>query len=642
MTGSRPPSRPARASLSRLVHALHEGRLDAAGVAELERRVLADPAAMRVYLDLTAVHGHLLQDAGRLPERVLPMPADSHTRNRKRAFGTLTLAASVALLAGVAFLFRPAPVTPPAPVVAGNEEVLNSPAPPPAPVPPPRPTPELFVDAAVAPLTAPRPAVRGTATVADRAEAMAFVDARLADGWADAGLRPSFEAAPGEWLRRVWLDLAGHIPPVADARRFLADRSPDRRGREIDRLLASPEFAAHLAERWTTALVGRAPRDGVDRAGLRAHLAAAFDAGRGWDATAGGLVAATGSVAEEPAANFLVAHVNNAAVPATAVTARVLLGTRVQCMQCHDHPTNAGAEWEQERFWQLNAFFKGTGVTRAGGVAALATNADDGPTFYETRRGVVRATYPGFRGETFESAPDRRRKLADLLLADDRRLVARSFVNRAWDHLFGAGLVNPVDDLGPHNPPSHPAVLDRLTDRFVAAGYDVRDLYRVLAGTRAYGLSSAATAGNAADDPGRGEVPLFTRTYAKPLSAEQTFDSLAVARGAAPAPADRDAWVAGFVRRVDTDENGEVLPPATDIPRALALMNGNAVNGDATDGDAAGSGAPADLDDLFLTTLARRPTPRERATLAGFVARPGGPDDLRWALLNSAEFATVP
>ena len=620
--------------LTKLVHALHEGRLDDAGRAELERRVLSDPSALRAYLDLTAVHGHLLHDAGRLPEveppTTLAVSRVSRTHRESPAV-PLALAASLTLLAGLAFVFRPAPPAVAPPVQVAIEEVPPTPGEPDSPAP--VPTPDLFAASPRQPIVAAKPqAGSGGEHLAESAEkGIAFIDARLAEGWADAELPPSPEAAPGEWLRRVWLDLAGHIPPAGDVRRFLADDRPDRRAREVNRLLGSPDFAAHLAERWTTALVGRAPRDGVNRTALRDHLAASFGNGRGWDETAGELVAAAGPADAAPAANFLLAHVNNAAVPATAVTARVLLGTQIQCMQCHDHPSNAGAEWSQERFWQLNAFFKGTAVARDGGVASLEAEPAAGPTFYETRRGVVRATFPGYRGATFEEEPDRRAKLAELLLADDRRLVARSFVNRAWAHLFGAGLVNPVDDLGPHNPPSHPAVLDRLTDRFVAARYDVRDLYRTLAGSRAYGLSSAATARNAADDPARGEVPLFTRCYAKPLSAEQTFDSLAVARGETPDPAARDAWVAGFVRRVETDENGETLPAATDIPRALALMN---------------EGEPAvaadDLDGVFLATLSRSPTRRERAKLARFVERPGGLDDLRWALLNSGEFATVP
>ncbi|MEM9701295.1 MAG: DUF1553 domain-containing protein, partial [Planctomycetota bacterium] len=358
------------------------------------------------------------------------------------------------------------------------------------------------------------------------------------------------------------------------------------------------------------------------------------------------LIAATGDVSSEPAANVLVAPVNTPAVPATAVTSRVLLGTQVQCMQCHDHPQNRGAEWSQERFWELNAFFKGADVVSRKTpdgvrVAALETRAEGGPTFFEDHRGVMKATYPKYAGETVEDADGRRERLAQLLLADDRRLPAKAFVNRAWAHLFGAGLVNPVDDLGPHNPASYPEVLGALTDRFVATGYDVHDLYAILTSTRLYRLSGAATEVNAFDRPIAGTAPLFTRCYPKPLTVEQTFDSLAAVSGQSIDPTARDAWVAGFVRRQGNDENAEDLAAATDIPRALALMNGAATQ------EALARTTPrvrddADLDDVFLAALSRKPTPRERRRLAPFVRVEGGLNDLRWALLNSGEFATVP
>ena len=627
-----------RKTVAARVHALHEGRLDANGLAELERLVLSDPAALRAYLDLTAVHGSLLHDAGHLPPaRPVSLASPPLSARAARRWGWAVTAACVVVGGWLTSLIVPDAAAPPPDAVAETDGAQSPPAPPVAPVPPAVPTPNLFAEAARSPLTAPKPSARpAPAAVASREEVASRIDAALAAGWEDAELTPSPEAAPGEWLRRAWLDLAGHAPPPAAVDRFLADDRPDRRERELDRLLSGDAFPEHLAERWATALVGRAPRAGVDRAGLRAHLAGQFARDTGWDLIAADLVSATGTVDDAPAANFLVAHVNNAAVPATAVTARALLGTRIQCMQCHDHPHNAGADWSQDRFWELNAFFKGTDVTRTAGVSGLGVRDGAGPTFFEDRRGVMRATFPAYAGTTVEAAADRRAKLAELLLADDRRLPAKSFVNRAWAHLFGAGLVNPVDDLGPHNPPSHPAVLDLLTDRFVATGYDVRDLYATLAATRLYGLSGAATDRNAADDPAAGEVPLFTRCYPKPLTAEQTFDSLAVLSGRPVDPAARDDWVSGFVRRTETDENGETIAPATDIPRALALMNGEAAAA------AVSADAPAELDALFLAALARRPTPAERRRLAPLVRVPGGAEDLRWALVNSGEFATVP
>ncbi|MFH5803448.1 DUF1549 domain-containing protein [Alienimonas sp. DA493] len=657
--------------LADAVHALHEGRLDEAGLAELEARVLGDPAAMRAYLDLTAVHGTLSYAAGTLSSTALPAltlaektPESPEPAKTARWRTPLTLAASLALLCGLTFFLRPADDGPPAGVAAvapqpAPDEPTLSPAPGAAVAdvePPARPTPELFPELHGAPATDPAPgapAAPTTPAVASRddgkvvppEEAAAAIDAALAHGWAEAEVPPSPEADPGEWLRRAWLDLAGHAPPPDQVARFLNDDRPGRRQRELNRLLSGERFASHLAERWTTALVGRAPRPGVDRAGLRAHLADQFERNVGWDLVAAELIAATGDVRQSPATNFLVAHVNNQAVPATAVTARVLLGTRVQCMQCHDHPHNGGEEWSQERFWELNAFFKGADVVQrptADGdrVAALESRAEGGPTFFEDRRGVMQATFPKYAGETVEAADGRREKLAELLLSDDRRLPAKAFVNRAWAHLFGAGLVNPVDDLGPHNPPSYPAVLESLTDRFVATGYDVQDLYATLTATRLYSLSGAATEENAVDDPAAGVPLLFTRCYPKPLTVEQTFDSLAAVSGRPLDLRARDAWVAGFVRPQANDENGEDLAPVTDIPRALALMNGEALS--AAVAAASKNQRPKDLDDVFLSALSRRPTPRERRRLAPLVRVDGGLEDLRWALLNSGEFATVP
>ena len=49
------------------------------------------------------------------------------------------------------------------------------------------------------------------------------------------------------FLRRVTLDLTGRIPSIVDVREFLADESPDKRARAIDRLMSSPNYFRHLA-----------------------------------------------------------------------------------------------------------------------------------------------------------------------------------------------------------------------------------------------------------------------------------------------------------------------------------------------------------------------------------------------------------
>ena len=92
--------------------------------------------------------------------------------------------------------------------------------------------------------------------------------------------------------------------------------------------------------------------------------------------------------------------------------------------------------------------------------------------------------------------------------------------------MFGAGIVDPVDDMGSHNSPSQPEALDELA-RFFAGGWSNRDLFRLLTRTRAYGLASGSSG---ATRPG-------TRTFAammiKPLNAQQLYNSLSVAYHAA-------------------------------------------------------------------------------------------------------------
>ncbi len=250
------------------------------------------------------------------------------------------------------------------------------------------------------------------------------------------------------------------------------------------------------------------------------------------------LVAAEGSEKDNGAANYLLAHLNNQAVPATAITARLFLCQQVQCAQCHIHPIVKN--WDQEQFWQLNAFFQGTRLVektkqlddgRRVSSRELVNQPVSGPIYFETLGGVMRVAYPAFDGQAVspETSTNRRRELARLMASGEQPQLAAAFVNRLWAQLFGYGFTNPIDDMGPHNPPTHPEVLELLTREFVKSDYDVRQLLRWMCSSKLYQLSSRAIPENMADEPQNGSPPLFSRMYVKPLSAEQLFDSLLVA-----------------------------------------------------------------------------------------------------------------
>ena len=125
---------------------------------------------------------------------------------------------------------------------------------------------------------------------------------------------------------------------------------------------------------------------------------------------------------------------------------------------------------------------------------------------------------------------NRREELAKLILAS--REFDRAIVNRMWAHFLGYGFTKPIDDIGPHNPPSHPELLDELGNRSAMRGFDLKKLMRWIVLSEPYSLSSQMTARNQDDDPSLGAKPMFSRFYLRQMEAEQLYESLLVATAA--------------------------------------------------------------------------------------------------------------
>src|SRR5439155_2901140 len=117
------------------------------------------------------------------------------------------------------------------------------------------------------------------------------------------------------------------------------------------------------------------------------------------------------------------------------------------------------------------------------------------------------------------SHPDRLDALAAWLTSPTNALFARAQANRIWFNLMGRGLVDPIDDFRPTNPPSHPALLDALTKDFVAHKFDTRYLIRFILNARAYQLGAEPTATNAGDEAN------YSHSIPRRLSAEQLLDA---------------------------------------------------------------------------------------------------------------------
>lgn len=508
----------------------------------------------------------------------------------------------------------------------------------------------------------------GTAARSNDPQALtATIDKMLAARWAESKIKVAPPADDAEFLRRVYLDLVGKIPTVADALDFFEDSRPDKRARLVDSLLESPAYLARATEIYRAMLLPEADTDAAIRQSaptfeawlrkrvaenvgydeiVRQVLTARLNANRGRAAT---------ERADPTPLAFYVAK-DGKPENLAAGAARVFLGLRIECAQCHNHPF---AHWKREEFWGLAAFFAGVGrrgpADGQGQLREIAGRHELAiPASSNGASKIVKATLLGTeKPSKFSSRTNGREVLADWITADDNPFFARAAVNRVWARFFGVGIVDPVDDMGEENPPSHPELLDEMARQFTAHKYDLKYLLRAITATKAYGLTSAV---------GRGESiapQMFAAMPVRSLSPGQLFDSLAQAtgfheggRGMVPGLAiggSRDQFIELFANRDEKPTEGQ-----TTILQALSLMNGPLIAGvtNPESGDTLAAVAeapfletPGRIERLYLAALTRRPRPDELAPLVTYVET-GGPEkdkskalaDVFWALLNSPEF----
>ena len=269
-----------------------------------------------------------------------------------------------------------------------------------------------------------------------------------------------------------------------------------------------------------------------------------------------------------------------------------------------------------------------------------------------------------------------RSTLADWITAPANPYFSRAAVNRFWAYFLGTGLVEPVDDMAsPASVVMYPEILDYLAQEFVEHEFDLKFLKRVLISTRAYQLTSAGALPRVA---GKGPAPdssaLFIRMPVRGLTAEQLFDSVAMATGYRSGGADAKLGIFGYGPNSPrgefltkfSDPTTRPVDMQTSILQALSLMNGKFV-ADATSlshsetlaaiVDAPFLTTSSRIETLYLATLSRMPNSKELSRATRFVdeaisqAVAEGADeqarrtaagnalgDLFWVLLNSPQF----
>jgi Protein of unknown function (DUF1553) len=140
---------------------------------------------------------------------------------------------------------------------------------------------------------------------------------------------------------------------------------------------------------------------------------------------------------------------------------------------------------------------------------------------------VPRQFLAAFGSAPYRSAQSGRRELAEDILRNP--LTARVMVNRLWHHVFGEGLVRSVDNFGQlGGTPSHPELLDWLASEFVAQGWSVKAMLRLMLTSRAFAMSTETSPAAAERDP---ENHLLSHANFRRLDAESIRDAILAASG---------------------------------------------------------------------------------------------------------------
>ncbi|MAR10279.1 MAG: cell surface protein [Blastopirellula sp.] len=486
-------------------------------------------------------------------------------------------------------------------------------------------------------------------------------------------LNPSAVADDSEFVRRVYLDLAGAPPSVEQYHRFLNDARPNKRALLIDALLDHEDFT----DLWTGLWAESVRLMGGGYTPVATDLKAAesyyqwihgqIKQNRPFNAFVYDQVTASGSNLNQGPTNLYTMLVHNVRFQPKSFAAdfsQLFLGVQIQCAECHNHPFD---RWTMDDYYGFVSFF--TGITRKPGAEPrefyIYNNRQAAPMRHLIDGRPMPATVIG--GENpVQADRDSRIALAEWLTSPDNQLFARNIANRVWAHFFHRGLVEPVDDMRVSNPPTNGPLLEALSEHFVQSEFDLRQLIRDICNSKVYQLSATPNSTNQTDDR------QFSRARLRRLRSDVLLDSIIKSTewnkkfrdfplgtkavefyprtpGDTAQPLWRDEFLKLFGRSSrNTICACETKSEAT-LSQTLHLAVGNtvhqAISSGLIDRLLKAEKTPQDIiKELFIRCLSREPTAEEMAkteAMIGDEARSKQPyEDILWALINSTEFMT--
>ncbi len=489
-----------------------------------------------------------------------------------------------------------------------------------------------------------------------------------------AQLAPADRCDDATFLRRSALDLTGRIPALTQLpdhhESSALNRSADWRMQWVDSLLSSRAYAEHLARCWRRLIQPpdlSTTKSSVDR--VTPWLADQFAAGRPWNELVHELLTVEVDFTRDPRGTFFAAN-SDLAEPQPALLAasagRVFLGVQIGCAECHNHPF---AEWTQQDFWGLAAYFGRTRKVSKGDFTLTEASVDG------SRWKSASISIPDGSGQASgqfvaakllgsDQAPrvsdPLRDQLAAWIVADSNPYFAKAMVNRLWAHCMGRGLVEPLDDQRDGNESLHPQLLQLLADEFIASDYDIRHILRCIVLSRPYQLAGAPASAEMQD------AAYFSQHISRAMTPDVLYDSLSIAinpvitavdstgsrpsgkpgkPGSAVELEPRDTFIR-FFGRGSLDNTGDVF--SYGIPQLLRLMNDQNLTGQVSflpDLLRLQPDPQKRIDILYRIAYSRSATESEQQRMLRLIGQDTesveGYADVFWALLNSSEFLVI-
>ncbi|MCB9923126.1 MAG: DUF1553 domain-containing protein [Planctomycetaceae bacterium] len=497
-----------------------------------------------------------------------------------------------------------------------------------------------------------------------------FVDEMAAKKFRELGIEPSPLCDDSTFVRRVYLDIIGTLPTVAEVTNFLESQDPDKRNQLIDRLLGltgdpnldiyNEQYSAYWTLKWSDLIRNTSNKLG-DQGMWALHnwIRDSFRENKPIDRFVRELVTGTGSIYSNGPANYF--RINSSSTDLTESTSQLFLGIRLECAKCHHHPFE---NISQSDYYGFAAFFARVGTKNSEefglfGREQVVVVRESGEVRHPKTGKNLTPTPLG--AEPVDHPLDRRIALADWLTSPNNEYFARSVVNRYMYYLLGRGLVDPVDDLRSTNPPTNEALMSALASQLAENDFDLKQLIRSIVSSRLYQLDSVPSAENAADNR------FYSHFKVKRLPAEALLDaidqvtavqtkfkSLPLGTRAIELP---DAEYPNyFLNTFAKPRRASVCEcersPDESLSQALHTLNGDTLAGKIADKNGRlltlinnKAEHEAIVKQLYAATLSRFPTEQELAASREYLADYASPqecyEDLLWALMNSKQFLFV-